>query len=201
MNWIKATEILAFLSGGVTLCWTAWKYWIKPEMKKSKAKKQEFRDKMNDVWSELRFNGGGSIKDAIFQVKTSVDKIEIRMDGMEQNQRLAMSLQDIAFWESDENGNCIYASPALCKLLGRSESEILQKGWTAWIHHEDKERIIDSWKSSVEDKTAFDEIYTFKKGDGYWIKVWGVAFPRVSSKNLFGGKMGKLVPIEEPYKG
>lgn len=104
-----------------------------------------------------------------------------------------MNIQKVAFWESDENGHCTYASPALCKIMGRSESEIMFSNWTSWLHPDDKERVVSSWQVSVREKASFDEQYRFKKADGSWVKVWGFAFP------MHKGKLGKLFQMEEPY--
>ena len=192
--------ILGLVGTGITI---VWKQIIKPKIDADLEKRNKIYwmvDQMfpmvQKVHSEVSYNGGTSIKDGILSLQKSVIRIEGRVDDLEQTQRLAMNLQDIAFWESDEKGNCVYASPALCKILHRSESEIMKEGWVAWLHPDDKDRVIESWKISVEYKSAFDEIYRFKIGSDKWLKVWGVAFPRVAGDKRLGGKMGKLVVIE-----
>jgi len=35
--------------------------------------------KVSEIWSELRFNGGSSLKDVVFQVKKSVENIDYRI--------------------------------------------------------------------------------------------------------------------------
>lgn len=195
--------LIEIISGGVGLVAAgagAWRKIAIPYMRKAKAKKQEYYDKVNEIHQELRFNGGSSLKDVIFEVKNKVINIETRLDGIEENQKLAMNLQGISYWISDNDGNFIYASPALCKLMGRSESEILGNNWMAWIHGNDKDRTVEAWNFSVENKSAFDEIFTIRKPGNDWIKVWAVAFPKVSKSNAFGGVLGKLVAVEEPTK-
>jgi len=190
-------EILGIITAGGGIIWGGWKYGAKPLIAKNKKAKAEWIGKITEIRDELKFNGGSSLKDAVYHVKNKVDKIEVRLDVIEGNSRLSMTLQDIAFWESDHTGKCTYASPGLCKIMGRSESEIINNNWTAWIHPEDKDKVIHAWAISVNEKSAFDEIYRYKKSDGFWVKVWGVAFPMI---NVYGGKMGKLVQIEQPYK-
>jgi len=192
--------ILGLVGTGITI---VWKQIIKPKIDADLEKRNKIYwmvDQMfpmvQKVHSEVSYNGGTSIKDGILSLKKSVAKIEERIDGFENNYRLSINIQDVPFWESDETGNCVYASPALCKLLGRSESEIMSNGWMSWVHPEDRERVLDAWDDSVELKTAFDEIYRFKKGDNSWLKVWGTAFPLVTGKSNLAGKMGKLVVVE-----
>lgn len=193
-------EIIATITAGGGMCWGVYVKGIKPTVRKWKAYEKSKMDMIKGIASELSFNGGGSVKDAIFGLTDSVKTINYRLDGIEENQKIAMNLQGIAFWVSDENGECTYASPGLCKVMGRSESEILNSNWMGWLHPEDKQRVVEAWQFSVENKAPFDEIYSYKKSDGYYQKVWGTAFPKAAKSNALGGVLGKLVAIEEPVK-
>ena len=191
---IKATlGIIGTVGAGA---WWAWTKLIKPAIIAEKKKKKEFYEKMNEMHQELKFNGGSSLKDVVFKIDEKVNNIEIRLDDIDQNTKLAMNLQGISFWISDESGECIYASPGLCKVMGRSESEIRGNGWMAWLHPEDKEKVVAAWKFTVDNHSPFDETYRLKKSNGKWVKVWAQAFPKIKS-TVFGGVLGKLIEIEE----
>lgn len=194
------TEFFAIIGGAIGAGATAWTKVVRPYMRRSKAKKQEYFDKLNEIHQELRFNGGSSIKDAIFELKNTTKNIELRLDAIDENQKLVMNLQGICYWVSDSSGAFVYVSPALCKLMGRSESEILGNNWMAWIHPADKENVVDSWNFSVENQSPFDEIFTIKKPGSEWIKVWSVAFPKAAKNSTFGGVLGKMALIEESVK-
>lgn len=193
----QVEAILGIIGGAGSIGWGVWKKGIQPVIKKEKKKKEEFYRKMDEMHTELRFNGGSSLKDAVFNIRDKVTVIEDRLDGIEDNQKLSMNLQGIAFWVSDENGECTYASPGLCKVMGRSESEIMGSNWMGWLHPDDKEKIVHAWEFAIKNKAPFDEIYSFKKANGKWQKVWGQAFPKIAKNNTFGGILGKLVAIEE----
>lgn len=195
----QVEAILGIIGGAGSIGWGIWKKGIQPVLKKEKKKKEEFYRKMDEMHAELKFNGGTTLKDVVFEIKGKVNNIENRMDDFDQNQKLAMNLQGIAFWVSDEKGECTYASPGLCKVMGRSESEILGSTWMGWLHPDDKDRIVKAWSFAIENKTPFDEIYTFKKANGKWQKVWGQAFPKIAKNNVFGGILGKLVAMEESH--
>jgi PAS domain S-box-containing protein len=179
-------------SGGIV--WAGYKHGIKPMIKKQREQKQQLVANIIEIRNELRFNGGSSIKDVVCNVSKKVDGIITRLDGIEQNHRVTMTIQGLAFWESDSEGKCTYASQGLCKIMGRSESEIKDNNWSSWLHPEDRERVMNAWQAAVEHQAAFDEIYRFKRSDGKWVKVWGFAFPMAGN-----GKLGKLVQLEEPY--
>ena len=171
---------------------------IKPRFIKSKLERQEMLDKINSIHNELKFNGGGSIKDVIWDLKRSVIDIDTKLNGIQEDQHVALNLQGIAFWVSNEKGECVYASTNLCKLLGHSESEILGNGWAGWIIPDERKKTFDAWEFSVEHKTAFDEYYTFKKADGKLQKVWGLALHK-KINGIHAGTMGKLEAIGEPF--
>ena len=175
-----------------------WNNVIKPRLYKSKLERQEILNKIKDIHSEVKYNGSTSLKDAILRIENQVYTIDTKLNGIQENQHLAMNLQGIAFWVSNEKGECEYVSTNLCKLLGRNESELLGNAWLAWVVQEDKERIFESWKFSVENKSAFDEYYTFRKSDGKKQKVWGLAFHKKIA-GIHSGTMGKLEALGDPF--
>ena len=193
-----ALETIATLeTTGKGVSWL-WNNMIKPRMNKAKLERKEMLDKINSIHAEVKFNGGGSIKDAVLRIENRVNVIDTKLNGIQENQYVSMNLQGIAFWVSNDKGKCEYASTNLCKLLGRSETEIMGDGWAAYIIPEDRDRVYKEWVFSVEHKSVFDEHYTFKRGDGKKQKVWGLAFhKKISDTHL--GTMGKLEAIGEPF--
>lgn len=157
---------------------------VKPAMKEAKEKKKRLYEMVQKIHHEISYNNGGSIKDA-------VSRIEIRISRLEDNQRIVMNVQNVAFWESDGSGLVTYVSPALCKLVGRSEAEIMGNNWVSCI--EDK-WVFDEWQRSVENNIPFDEEYNYRKPDGSLVKVWGLAFHKVDNGKLIGS-LGKLEAI------
>ena len=174
-----------------------WNNVIKPRMNKRKLDRQKILNKINAIHNELAFNGGSSIKDVIWELKSGIQNINTRLNGIEESQYVSLNLLGISFWISSETGECVYASTNLCKLLGRNESELLGNNWVAWIVVEDRERIFKSWEFSIKNKSAFDEYYTFKRADGKKQKVWGLAFHK-KNNGLHSGTMGKLEALGEP---
>ena len=181
-----------------------WKTLIIPQLNKGKRERREILDKIiaidnkvGVIHKEVSYNGQSSLKDAVLRIENRMDLIDTRLYGIQQEQHVSMNLQGIAFWISNPDGDCVEASINLCKLLGRNETEIMGNAWMAWIIPEDKERVFDAWDFSVKHKSAFDEEYTFKKGDGKKQKVWGLAFHKKVG-NIHAGTMGKLEAIGEP---
>lgn len=181
---IETGHILTALGLVGTGIWRVFIKVIKPAMKEAKAKKRKLYDMVTKIHHEINYNNGSSIKDAI-------TRIESRIGRLEDNQRIVMNVQNVAFWESDADGLVTYVSPALCKLVGRSESEIMGNNWVSCI--EDK-WVFDEWQKSVENNIPFDEEYNYRKPDGSLVKVWGLAFHKVDHGKLIGS-LGKLEAI------
>ena len=83
-----------------------WKNVIKPRIQRGKLERQEILDKINAIHAEVKFNGGGSIKDAVWDLKKSIAVIDTKLNGIQENQHVAMNLQGIAFWISNQDGGC-----------------------------------------------------------------------------------------------
>ena len=195
-EWGKILTVGGSICGGV---WWVWTKLLKPYLAKVRVRKANERRMLYEIHAEMQMDGNGSIKTAIVTMNGRLERIEDKVDNIEENQKLSLNLQGISFWVSDANGEYTYVSPALCKLLGRSESEILGSNWTSSIIYEDREKTIKAWEFSVENQTGFDEIYTVRRPDGMYFKVWAVALPK-AGKKVFGGTMGKLTAIEEPHR-
>lgn len=176
---------------------------IAPHIQSTRSAKMALVNKIEDIHAtvkkELNFNGQGSLKDAVLRLEKgqiSLEKgqvrINTRLDVITETQHTCMNLQRIAYWKADEDGEFVYASPSLCEIMGRNESELLGNNWVAWIIEDDKKRIFEAWKFSVENESPFDEIFTVKRKDGKRQRVAALAFQ--SSET-----MGRLNKIDEPF--
>lgn len=194
----SATEIIGGASAAGGALWGFWNKMLKPYLDKRKKEKQKLFDMVEAMHHELKFNGGSSIKDAVLRLEKGQVEILYKLADIEESQKLALNINGTAFWYSDVNGECRYVSPGLEKLMNRGSNEILGNMWVSWIVPEDKERVFDAWKFSVENKTVFDEEYTYKRADGLHQKVWGLAFHK-TVHGEHSGALGKLEAIGEPY--
>jgi len=198
VSWGLDTFIKIFggLAGMVGGGWKVYISVIKPYNIKRKEEKEKLHGMISNIYSELRFNGGSTIKDVIWELKGTTQKILTRIGDIEESQRVAMNLQGEAFWISDADGYCTYASPALCKLTGHSEADILGNNWVSWVV--EKEKIFDAWQFSVENRTVFDETYTYKRADGKHQKVLGICFHKTVNGE-HSGSLGKLEAFGDAF--
>ena len=114
--------------------------------------------------------------------------------------RNSLEILDVATWKSDGEGRVIEVSVGLCELLGAAEHDLLDSSWIGLVVPEDRERIFDAWLMSVKTASSYDEEYTYKKPDGSFQKVRGVAIHNKNTKGKITGSLGRLYQIGEPFK-
>jgi PAS domain-containing protein len=100
-------------------------------------------------------------------------------------------LGSVAFWMSDKEGKCTYASPGLCKLLGRTEGEIKDDNWANWMQDADRNRVWNEWQDFIVHDKVFNCRYTFVNGvDNSLIPVLGRAY-KIKSTGIILGALFK----------
>jgi PAS domain S-box-containing protein len=192
---MESTKVTAIITASVAIFGFIYKYPYRWYLKKQAQKKEAERlrqeqeqkanaafDKLNIIFKQFYNNGGSTLMDKVDKLVNGQTNLEQRFDGLEERfdlfeerQKFSLNSQNVAFWYSDKQGEVIYVSPALCKLIKRTESEVMGSAWISNLLHEDRNRISECWFESVQDKRVFDEIYTYQS-DGQLIKVHGLAF-------------------------
>ena len=130
--------------------------------------------KLDIVVGELQVNGGNSIRD-VFNT--------LLIDALaETGTRRAMHTDVIAFWESDKDGKCIFASNKLGELMDMNPGEVLCDGWITKLHPDDLIRVTHAWEMAVHQKRTFIADYRFVHDNGDVINVQGHCHPVVNSK-------------------
>jgi len=146
---------------------------------------------VNIIKKQVMPNGGGSITDSLKRIETKFDEVDAKFDSIEENNRIFYNMQGIPFWVSDAAGLTTYVSPNLCKMIERSESELLGNQWISCLIKSDEHRISSEWKRSISEQRPFDEVYKFKGQDND-ILVHGLAFHKKSKNGEYKGTIGTL---------
>ena len=152
---------------------------------RSAAALEDFRAKsaarMDEILSELRPNGGGSLRDAISRIETqnaiALGRIDLVM--------VALGDQ-VAGYETDAAGLCVWTSPAYCELVARSPNELLGWGWITALHPDDADHVRDNWRSSIEDRRTYEQRFRMVRPDGHAIPVISRASPIFAGPRLVG---------------
>jgi hypothetical protein len=71
---------------------------------------KEIKKCISDIKSEVSYNGGGSIKDMVFQLSNTADRMEVRQAVIDQRSKAALHYQDRCLFETDKEGNLVWAN-------------------------------------------------------------------------------------------
>lgn len=183
---------------------------IKPAIKRKKEKKErmqieleqllKMREQIEFMYKQFHNNGGHTVMDKLDKLNKGQEEFEMRMDSYEDRQKFLLNMQNIAFFLCDEKGEWTYVSPALCRMVKRSESELNGNGWLSCLskRQHNQDRVDAEWASSIEDKRTFDEVFYFQGGNNELIMVNGLAFHSNSKKkNTYTGSYGTLTLVSQ----
>lgn len=142
-------------------------------------------EKVDKIVKEVSPNSGTSMKDV-------VNRIEFRQILQEQKAHAYVSHSPVAFYETDLDGNCMWANKAYLRLLERSEEEITGKGWITAIYPEDKAKVVEVWESAIADKREYAFDYRMVSSSGRIIDLHGEAYPLRDPSGKVLGYVGTI---------
>ena len=151
------------------------------------------------ISKEFKNNGGSSMRDAIDFLKKDLKEIRRDMAISRQRIRTSYDVQNIGFFETDLDGKCLYVSKKWCDLSGISSKDAIGHGWRNAIAEHDRQRVIDEFSHSVEDRRDFDTIYEIVNRDGKFTKVHGQATPVYGHDNEIVAFIGTIKIVAEKY--
>lgn len=127
---------------------------------------------LRTVMSDLRPNGGNSLRDRLEAGISIVTGIGNRLAAVEATQRAGMSSFGDGMFISDGDGRCLFASARLCEIMGVTKDDILGDGWRASIHPDDAARVFAEWDSfSAQRRKKFEARYRYVKPDGSIVSI------------------------------
>ena len=138
---------------------------LKPMWLKRKARQQEQTERENSHNQKLDlilFNQADA-NNRLDKLTEEVGDIKDSVAKQAERQKMQLNHMNIAFYDSDQNGDIVYVSPAMVRMVNHSESELMGKGWLSCIVPEDSEKVIEEWHLCLTDKRAFDVRFAFKK--------------------------------------
>ena len=142
------------------------------------------------VSKELTPNGGGSMRDIVNRLATRFDAGDARL-------RALLIQMEVAIWESDEKGNCVFVSRKMCRITGRTQEESLGRGWIGTIHYDDRERVVEEWDACVRDGRDFSMQYAFMTPGGERVEVCSAATVCRDAKGNAVGYVGSVELLGE----
>lgn len=163
-----------------------WKFWLAKRVKEVK----DLYQKIQIISTEFRPNGGSSLRDAI-------NRIEEKITLNEQKTIALIKSFPIGTWISDKNGKYVDVNKSLCKIIGRTESEIKGDNWSNWVHPSEKEEVFEEWQKCIHNDLNFDMEFRYVLPNKSIQKVHATAYQLKNEKGDLVGFLGTLEAIQE----
>jgi PAS domain S-box-containing protein len=167
-------------------------------LKQTDIKLDSIEHKVDSVLLELQVNGGSSLKDMLNVM--FIDQLA------EIGSRRAMFTSTLAFWESDKDGQCTFASDKLAEYVDQNPHDVLGSGWLTTVHPDDVDRVAKTWEFAVRQRRAFICDYRFVHANGDIVTVQGHCHPVLNTKREIVKFIGILtkklgaVPVNCPLQ-
>jgi PAS domain S-box-containing protein len=84
---------------------------------------------------------------------------------------------DYGIWVSDAQGRNIYTSESFLQLVGLTQEECSDLGWTSVLHPDDVEQTVAAWNQCVRSGLPWDAEHRFRGIDGRWRPVLARGVP------------------------
>jgi len=127
--------------------------------------------------------------------------VEEALDGAtastERIRQLYRSL-DIAIFEADSEGLCVYVNPAYSEMTGLSYGDSLGGGWMEAVVPPERDRVERGWKNAVNARGDFNAIFRVHNVmTQHDLQVKGSAMPLHNGSKQVVGWIGTLDPVSD----
>lgn len=140
---------------------------------------------LKTLLSEIRPNGGSSLRDAI-------NRIEHRQIRLDERAKAMMHEEDKAMFETDQEGNCIWVNRKYMALTGRTMEDLAGHGWVNAIHPEDRDRVSKEWYRAVKENRTYAMTQRMVTPDGYITLVNVVSYVLRDERGIPIGYLGVM---------
>ena len=194
---VYLTQIVGF---GVAIA-GFWRYCLTPGMKAVRKVSQTSEEltKSLPILLELagRFSDNGRL--------VLPDRIQELQDSVTINTEVLRVLGNklkLCWYKADVNGNYVYISNELTKLMNITLEQSLGNGWKSSICDRFKENVIEEWNLSVQERREFDMNFAFCQNSTHKeILINSHSHVIKNDKNEIIGFIGVVTPADDSCSG
>jgi len=178
-GWVEVTKTAITVFGTIIVGWFGHRVW-KQRKESGTAIEKELTDSQIDCYP-IR-----EVLARIIVIEKLIEDLSEDLDTRRQVLIAVLNAMELACWESDENGNCVFASNKLSEIIGLPTNQILGNGWITNLIESDKQRVFTEWENSVKQKRMFVMKYGFIHSNDVIINVRAVSSPIIVKGKLQG---------------
>lgn len=172
--------------------------------------RQDYEAQYRIVWSDgsvrwvnclgrYYYNGSGCLERAIGVLADITDRkcAEISLQESERRYATLAQLSPVGIFRCDRDGNCTYVNDRWCEITGISSQEAMGMGWSSALYCQDRDRVIEEWKQSVENNVPFYSEYRFQRRNETISWVLGQVLPEIEQNERVVSYVGTITDITE----
>jgi PAS domain S-box-containing protein len=176
------TIFISIIGGLFTFGSLLWIKFLRPVLKLVN-NQDLFTESVKELRKELMTNGGNSLKDSIIELKKICKVIDKRQRIIEQRTRASMHYNEVALFETDNEGRLIWNNIHLHKFIGDSNLFLEGYDWINIVNEEDRSSVLQEFKSCIEMNRRFNKVT--RTSDGKQLRLIG--YPYKISDEEHGG--------------
>lgn len=131
------------------------------------------------VFSSSPMRIGGEVKGIVVSFRDDT-KRRLTEDALQQSQQIYRAIGesiDYGVWISDAQGRNVYASPSFLHLLGQTQQEFSEGGWTSALHPDDVPGTVEAWEECIRGAAVWERELRFRRREGGWQHILGRGVP------------------------
>ena len=124
-------------------------------------------------------------------------KTEAILRESEKRFRVMANTTPSLVWMCDKDGNVTYLNDRRIEFTGREPKAGFEDTWTAFIHPDDRKKVISATTQAMEKRERFSNEYRLRRRDGVYRWMLDVAAPRINGDGEFAGFIGSASDITD----
>lgn len=158
-----------------------------------------FRDRVCNL--DLDYEDSPHFLPEMMEIYQLVQSSHLQLAASEKRFRDVVSAFDEYVWESGRDGEYIYLSEPVERIIGFTPDELRGKSLNDNIHHDDLSTVKQVIAESIQEKQGFQQLqYRRQKKDGSWVWLQTSAVIIVDEQGDFLGFRGAARDISEEIK-
>ena len=134
---------------------------------------------------------------AVWRDITERIRVKKALQESEAKFRVLVTQAPVGIFQTDCQGDCVFANPRWLEITGLTLTEAMGRGWCQALHPDDRARIGDEWYKVTLQGKEFASEYRFKTPSGKITWVAGRAVSLCDDRGKFSGYFGTITDITE----
>jgi PAS domain S-box-containing protein len=118
----------------------------------------------------------------------------------EERFRVLADAAPVLLWMAAPDGRCTFFNRPWLEFTGRMLEEELGFGWVDGVHRDDRDRRLDTFRTSLASRLPFRTEYRLRRADGEFRWLLDTGIPRFTPDGSFAGYIGACIDINERHE-